>query len=262
MDWSKIKTIFILTFLILDVYLLYQFLSITDTNKYEFITEASTEDKLKADEIKYVDMPKVPLKDQYISAKTKTFKQADTEKLEGQTVTLLEEDKEIYSKFKNPLQLPDKIQPSDVDAFLKDNILYPEHYQFGKLDRDKREIIYYQVFEGRPFYENDSAMVKLTFNDKNQIISYEQTYLESIEKMKHKEEIQQALEAMETLHKQGLLKAKSKVTKVELGYSTLIPLAASQVMAPTWHFVVDDKKSLYVNGFEGQVIDLTAKKKM
>ncbi|WML55420.1 hypothetical protein RCG17_13015 [Neobacillus sp. PS3-12] len=58
MDWSKIKTIFILTFLILDVYLFYQFIKIRDNNKYEFATEATFEDKLKADEIKYIELPK------------------------------------------------------------------------------------------------------------------------------------------------------------------------------------------------------------
>ena len=61
MDWSKIKTIFIITFLILDVYLLFQFMKIRDANKYEVITEASFEEKLKADEIKYVDLPKDPI---------------------------------------------------------------------------------------------------------------------------------------------------------------------------------------------------------
>jgi regulatory protein YycI of two-component signal transduction system YycFG len=44
MDWSKIKTIFILTFLILDVYLLFQFMKIRDANKLEVITEASFEE--------------------------------------------------------------------------------------------------------------------------------------------------------------------------------------------------------------------------
>jgi regulatory protein YycI of two-component signal transduction system YycFG len=42
---------------------------------------------------------------------------------------------------------------------------------------------------------------------------------------------------------------------VEFGYSTLIQLAASQVLAPTWHIVVDDKESLFVNAFEGKIID-------
>src|SRR5213079_61969 len=88
MDWSKIKTIFILTFLILDVYLFYQFMKIRDANKFEFITEATFEDKLKADEIKYIELPKAPVKDQYISAKPKIFTKEDIAKLKGQTAYL------------------------------------------------------------------------------------------------------------------------------------------------------------------------------
>ena len=83
MDWSKIKTIFIITFLILDVYLFFQFMKIRDANKYEVITEASIEDKLKADEIKYVNLPKDPIKDQYISAKPKTVYKRDIAQAKG-----------------------------------------------------------------------------------------------------------------------------------------------------------------------------------
>ena len=85
MDWSKIKTIFILTFLILDVYLLYQFMEIRDANKYEIIMEATIDDKLKVDEIQIdVELPKAPIKDQYLSGKPKMFENADTEKLNGE----------------------------------------------------------------------------------------------------------------------------------------------------------------------------------
>jgi regulatory protein YycI of two-component signal transduction system YycFG len=63
---------------------------------------------------------------------------------------------------------------------------------------------------------------------------------------------------LETLHQKGDLLPKSKITKVELGYSTLIQLAASQALAPTWRFVVDDKESLYVNALEGQIIEFNS----
>ena len=43
MDWSKIKTIFIVSFLILDIYLVYEFFKIQVTNEYEIQTEASAE---------------------------------------------------------------------------------------------------------------------------------------------------------------------------------------------------------------------------
>lgn len=63
------------------------------------------------------------------------------------------------------------------------------------------------------------------------------------------------LKAIETLHQNGILKPKSNVTKVELGYSTLVQLTASQVLAPTWRIVVNGKDNLFVNAFEGQIIN-------
>jgi len=101
-------------------------------------------------------------------------------------------------------------------------------------------------------------MITFTINADNQIVSYQQTYLEGIEKLMGKEEILTPLKAIETLHSKGNLKPKSKITKVELGYSTLVQLAASQVLAPTWRFVVDDKESLFVNAFEGQIIEFNS----
>ncbi len=104
-------------------------------------------------------------------------------------------------------------------------------------------------------------MITFHLNKDNQIVSYEQTYLEGIEKLTAKEEILPPLKAIETLHQKGILKPKSTITKVELGYSTLIQLAASQVLAPTWRFVVDDKESLFVNAFEGQIIQFNSDEK-
>jgi regulatory protein YycI of two-component signal transduction system YycFG len=89
-------------------------------------------------------------------------------------------------------------------------------------------------------------------------VSYEQTFLEDMEKEPTKEEILPPLKAIETLHQKGMLKSKSKITKVELGYSTLIQLAASQVLAPTWRFEVNGKESLFVNAFEGQIIQFNS----
>jgi regulatory protein YycI of two-component signal transduction system YycFG len=63
------------------------------------------------------------------------------------------------------------------------------------------------------------------------------------------------------LHQKGLLKPKSKITNIELGYSTLVQLAASQVLTPTWRIVVNDKEDFFVNAFEGQVINFNSDEK-
>lgn len=257
MDWSKIKTIFIITFLILDVYLFYQFMQIRDANKYELITATPFEDKLKADEIEYVELPKAPIKDQYISAKPKIFTKEEIAKLKGQTI-YLKDGSTLESTLEKPVQLDDKLGTANMSSFLKGNVLYGDHYQFLEKNNKKNTLTYYEQYEGDTFYKNISGMITFYLNKDNQIYAYEQTYLEGIEKLTAKQEILPPLKAIETLHQKGLLKPKSKITKVELGYATLIQLAASQVLAPTWHIVVNDKDSLFVNAFEGQIIDFNS----
>ncbi|MDP4084647.1 MAG: two-component system regulatory protein YycI [Bacillota bacterium] len=251
MDWSKIKTIFIVTFLTLDVYLLYQFMKIRDANKYEVITETSLEDKLKADDIKYVDLPKMPITDQYVSAKPKNFKKEELGKLKGQTVTI-NNGSTLDSIFIKPVQLPDKFDQGAMATFLKENILYGDHYQYW--EKSDKKITYYQQYEGKQFFKNIQGMLTFTLNENNQIVSYEQTYLEGLEKLNKKEEVLPPLNAIETLHQNGKLQQGDKITNIELGYSTFIPLSASQVLTPTWHIVVDNKESLFVNAFEGQIM--------
>lgn len=254
MDWSKIKTIFILTFLILDVYLLFQFMKIRDANKYEIITEASIEDKLKADEIKYEDLPKAPIKDQYLSAKPKMFTKEDIAKLKGQSSPLKEPGATLQVTLEEPIQLSSKFEQAELTSFVRNDVLYGEQYQFWEKNDKKNTITYFQQYGNMLLYKNISGMITFYINSDNQIYYYEQTYLEDIETLTAKEAILPPLKALEALHQKNLLKPKSKITKIELGYSTLIQLTASQALAPTWRFVVDDKESHFVNAFEGQIM--------
>ncbi|MFJ7725866.1 two-component system regulatory protein YycI [Neobacillus sp. NPDC097160] len=261
MDWSKIKTIFIITFLILDVYLLFQFMKTRDANKYEIATEASFEEKLKADEITYKELPKAPIKGQYLSATPKTFTKGDLAKLKGQVASIKDPGTTLTVTLDKPLQISTKFEPAELSTFFKDNVLFGEHYQFWEKNDKKNTITYYQQYDNFPLYKNIKGMITFTMNADNQIISYQQTYLDDINILTAKEEILSPLKAIETLHQKGVLKPKSKITKIELGYSTLVGLAASQVLAPTWRFVVDDKESLFVNAFEGQIIQFNSDEK-
>jgi regulatory protein YycI of two-component signal transduction system YycFG len=262
MDWSKIKTIFIITFLILDVYLLFQLMKVRDANNFEVITETSFEEKLKGEEIKIeVELPKTQIQAQYLSAQPRTFTKADITKLKGQIPTLKDPGTTLQAQFEKPFQLSNKFEPTELASFLKENILNGEQYQFGEKDDKKNTITYFQQFDNFPLYKNINGMIVFSVNADNQIVAYQQTYLEGIERLAAKEEILTPMKAIETLYQKGELKQKSKITNVELGYSTRIQLAASQVLAPTWRIVVNDKDSLFVNAFEGQIIQFNSDEK-
>lgn len=256
MDWNRIKTIFILTFLVLDIYLMYEFFKLTDSSQYEYSTETSFEKRLKADEIEYIELPKNYVKDTYLSAKPKSFNMDTLEalekiKLKGQglqvnTGTVL---KFVLDK---PYELSDKFDTSDVNSFVKNNVLFGDQYRFWK--KEENTITYYQQFDDKIFYHNISGELTIYLNEENDIVSYKQSMLEDIEELSEEEKIIQPLKAIETLYENGSIRPKSKITKVELGYFTFVQTSTSQVLTPAWRFVINENEDVFVHAFEGQII--------
>ncbi|WP_338450406.1 two-component system regulatory protein YycI [Niallia oryzisoli] len=266
MDWSKIKTIFIISFLILDIYLMYEFFKIWDASQYEVVkreNEASIEKRLMADEIDYVPLPKGYVEDQYLKAKPKVFKDEDKEKdlLSGQKITI-KDGTTLESTLNEPLKVSDKFGPSELNSFIKNHILYGEDYRFWEKNKDGTMIIYAQNYEGKTLFENVKGKLIFYINEDNEITGYKQTYLEEIEKLAKSEKIIQPIKAIEALYNTNkLLKPKSSITEVELGYYTLVDVSESaQVLNPAWCFTVDNKEKLFVSAFDGEIVELKDKK--
>lgn len=254
MDWSRIKTIFILTFLVLNIYLVYQFLNTRNEAQYEILKEASFEEKLKNDDIRYEELPETT-KEKYISVKPRVFTSEDLAKEKLQVVTI-GDGTSLQGEVEKPFKLSNKFDPIEFAAYVKTNILYGDQYHFWEKDDEAKTITYFQQYKNKTFYYNNNAKLTFYFNEKNEVISYRQTYLDVIDEISDEEEVLTPLRAMETLYKKGLLKPKSKITKIELGYSTLVDLTANQVLTPTWMIVADGEVNLFVHAFEGHVIPL------
>lgn len=264
MDWSKIKTIFIISFLILDIYLVYEFFKIQVTNEYEIQTEASIEKWLKAEEIEYGQLPTGYLEEHYLKARPKVFNADDTKRaiFSDQDVNIIGNSTVLESVLKKPYKIKDRFEPSQLSSFIKTHILYGDEYRYWEKDNEKRTITYYQQHKGKPFYENINGMLTFYLNEDNEIISYEQTYLTEVKELSESEKIIQPINALETLYQGEYIKAKSKITNVELGYYTLVPLSDTtqvMVMNPAWCFVINNEKKLYVSAFEGKIVDLDKK---
>ena len=261
MDWSRIKTIFILTFLVLDIYLMYEFFKLKDSSQLEFSTEASFEKRLKADEIEYADLPKNHQKDMYLSAKPKVFTDEDlgSVKLKGQQVNIME-GTTLWSVLDKHIKISDKLDINDLNSFVKNNILYGDQYHFW--GKKGNEITYYQQYEDKLFYKNISGELTFFLNDDHtNIVSYRQTFLEDIEKLSEEDKIIQPLKVIETLYNNGALKPGSKIRQVELGYYTFVNISTSQVLTPAWRLVIDGEEDIFVHAFEGQIIQLNNEEK-
>ena len=57
MDWSRAKTIFIITFLLLDIFLIQQLISQRNENTFDTIEETTIDERLEAQNIQVIDLP-------------------------------------------------------------------------------------------------------------------------------------------------------------------------------------------------------------
>ncbi|GER67330.1 two-component system WalR/WalK regulatory protein YycI [Weizmannia acidilactici] len=255
MDWSKTKTIFILVFLILDLFLSYQLYQKHVKNQLEVI-DPTGEQSLKAANITYVDLPKGKEKRPYISAEEKVFTTKDIKKLKNQQAKIVSRNK-ISAAFDKPVKLGKKVEANQLEAVVQENMLYGSRYKLWNYDQDLNQAVFYETYNGKMIFNNKSAQLTVYLDDQNEIVSYDQTYLTNIKKYREEEETLSAIKALEALYKKGMLKPNSKVTKAELGYYTRVP--ELQVLVPTWHFTVEhdnETEHLFVNAFEGQVNQL------
>ncbi|MCS0670743.1 two-component system regulatory protein YycI [Cytobacillus firmus] len=264
MDWSKIKTIFILTFLVLDIYLMYEFFKLKEASEFEPIAQASLEKQLKNADITFEEpLPKSNPKDRYLRAKPVEFDIEELEgdtRLEGQEITI-KEGTILNSVLDKSIKISDNFSPSELSAFIKNRVLFGEQYRFWEKPENSNKITYYQEYEGKMFYMNLNGELTFFLNDDNEIVSYTQTRLEKIESKDESEKVIQPIKAVETLYKNGSLQPKSKITNVELGYFTFVHLSSSQLLTPAWRFVINDEENLFVDAFQGSIIKLNNEEK-
>lgn len=261
MDWSKIKTIFIISFLILDFYLIYEFLNIRNASQYELLAETSIDKQLKTDGIEYVELPTEDIKDNYLSAIPKSFKSEELKwygnpKLSNQSIIFANKSYLLESVLKKPLKLGKGYEMSRLNNFINNHVIYGEQYRFWEINKEAKTITYYQQYKEKSFFKNIYGELTFYLNDRNEVISYKQTLLENIKELKEKEKILKPIEAIETLYEKGLIPPNSNISNVELGYYTLVHLTSSQVLTPAWRVVINGDQNLFVNAFEGQLIQL------
>ena len=264
MDWSKIKNIFIISFLILDLYLIYEFVKVIDSNVVDVKSniDSSIEPTLKAEGIEYGPLPEKYVEDFTLKANSKTFTIEDTQKsILSNQVVKIHSNIELVSILKEPLPITEKFGPTELNNFIKENVLYGDQYRFWKKSGDGSSIIYTQQYKDKPLFENEKARLEFNVNGENEIFSYTQSYLEDIQELSNPEKIIQPIKAIEILYKNGELPSNSKITDPELGYYTFTDLSdTTQVLNPAWCFTVEGKGKLYVSAFEGEIITKELKK--
>jgi len=255
LQWDQIKTLLILSFLILNIYLLVQFTEKQEQADLSVLehTESTIEDQLEAENIKIPNLSNKKYNETFISVAPKLIVNDELKKLKE----LKNQDNEviqnrlIVSKIDEPIKVSERSNQENLNNLLDELVLFPDSYSLWEWNEQANMIVYFQEKIDRPIYYNQSGLVLFYLNEQNEITHYTQTVLGEDEENEDSRDLITSMRAIETLYDSDKLESNDEITSVEMGFHTRVPLDSGvQVFAPTWEVEVNDESRYFVNAIE------------
>jgi regulatory protein YycI of two-component signal transduction system YycFG len=257
MDWSRTKTIFIITFLLLNVFLSWQLIETHNMNQISMITEATIQEVLRENNVKIeIDLPEEDSSGLLVVGKHADLSQEEVPTLDAQELELIDKHT-ILSELEEPFPLSREDFSAELSTFLSTYVFEGDEYRFGGFDSGKNRVFLYQVFGDKTAYTLDDEPLILQLDEHLQIVSYQQRYFQFEEQDGEEREMLSSLKAIEVLLNDQLVRPNQTITNVQFGYySFFSPTGDVQVFAPMWRVTVDGETYL-VHAIGGSVQQLT-----
>lgn len=264
MDWNKTKTIFIVVFSILNVFL--YFLYVEQRNEAQNVQVAgktSIEDLMRQENITY-NLPQVVKNDfSHIYADVKSFTEDELEPLMDQSFVIVD-NTTIESEMTAPVSIRNEKEAYHFLDFLTKFVWYGVEYELWEIDEEGRKAVFFQKVDGEPIFYSPNARLTIFWDEDFEVTHYEQRMLEEISSKNLKKDLLTQDEAVGSLATRGYLKQDSKVLKVVPGYSATLVSTENQVFAATWNIRVELKDGTiedhFINAIEGKVLDFQLEK--
>ncbi|UCZ53222.1 two-component system regulatory protein YycI [Bacillus shivajii] len=246
MDFSKTKSIFILTFLILNIFLGHQLFEKRTSGDIGALSQSTLQEELNEwnIDVKINDSEETKY-GSYITGTLTTFDaEYLQEELDRQTIYV--NDYQIIAEMDDPYILADGNLPASVDAFLQQYVINGQEYEFSNYDEEQQIITLHQTYEGRPIdkYSPSRVHLVLYLNDDLEVIAYTQEYM-AISPQGREQEMLTPMKAVEALLKEQLIPEGTVIDNARLGYNSEIqPTGEIQVFAPVWQIQVGEETYL------------------
>ena len=263
MDWNKTKSIFIIVFAVLNIFLYWLYLErYNESQNVVFLVESSNEEKLEADQISYSDLPEEVESLPYVTGKMKSFVEADVPG-SGSTGNVTD-DKSLAVTFNEPMPLGDNVSTEVLQEFVDETVYKGDNYVLWRIDEKNRQAVFFQEINGRPLYYSDSGKLTIYWNDDAEVINYEQTIFENMEESEQQKTLIPAIQAIHTLYQKRLLPTNTEIDSAAIGYSEYVTVSEeTQMFLPTWHIkaTLEDgtQQEFFVNAVKDGVIELKEK---
>lgn len=261
MDWNKTKTIFIIVFSILNVFLYSLYLDrYTEAEKVEILrNESSSVEELKEDNITYGNLPETVENQPYINARMKEFQRNEVPS--GKMRGSVQGENLLAVELLEPQPLGDKASRETLTAFVSENVYQGGNYVFWEINKEENKAVFFQKVNGKTLYYSDNGRVTVYWNDKGEVTRYEQTIYENVELGKQPKELIPPIQAIYTLYQRGILPANTTIDAAEIGYSVYVQVSENDRMfLPTWRISATladgTKEEYFINAVNNGIIEL------
>jgi regulatory protein YycI of two-component signal transduction system YycFG len=246
MDWSKTKSILIIAFLLLDLFLGYQ-LWAGKTDKWEQAESAEwllddLNAQLKSRNITLaVKIPSENPEMHYLNVRYVYFSDEELKPLQvknikrGQTF--------IEVQFASPLSF----ETSELNEAMSERVPRFSQYQYDELMSTQTQLRFFQIYNELPLF---GAQLDIALQN-GKIVGYRQTMYE-VQGQGSGRKVIPAVTALRALVENGYVQKGETIRAIDRGYFGHIYDADVQVLAPVWRVIHGDRVH-YVNAITGAV---------
>lgn len=265
MDYRRIEWLFLIVFLLIDIYLGIEILrspvSLSDADSNATgITDIRSE--MRADGI---DIPSDISTDQssgyYLATKNRDYLSNKTSNLTNVNATYYKSDNSLAATPKNVIEV--RGSQAQILKILNDfkndphNMPYGKEYKYEPNMSSDDSYTFVQTSDYGSIYDTAG---QLTINIKDhQISSYNLTYMGKVSPVRELQSTISPWHALRAMYTDRELANNSRVVKVKLGYSQLTEVRGSRILLPTWLVWVENKTTKNislkrVNAYTAQVL--------
>lgn len=267
MDFKRIQIIFLITFVIIDIFLF----SLFHQNQSVQNDSASSSDTsiisdMHNDQISFQRSPSGRKRTgYYISAKKTNGVHKRLRALEGQDVHY--DNYHLDSTFKRPIALNTAHPHTTIDRLLHkpSMIAYGDRYHYCSDLSDPDTLVYVQRTHNNGAYNeffSDTAEIK--FHVVNHLLNgYSQSYVNNIKNLREKSDTISAKRALTLLYQYNNIPNNTRIEWCHFAYTHLLSVKGNYVYIPTWVIAMKESGSdsvqyRDVNAFSGSIINTSS----
>ncbi|ARI75565.1 two-component system regulatory protein YycI [Halobacillus mangrovi] len=262
MQWGQIKLLFILSFLILDLFLLQQFLSKQEqTELPQSTTTGNTvQQELENNNITLSEEipPEVPMVPNVTSTQSEFSEEvlSDIEALEeeGSQQINFVRDNVLKATLKEPVEFTEDNVIEKVGEFVP----FSNQYSYWGWNKEQNVLLFFQKTNDRTVYFNRSGFLMVKVED-GKMTEYVATLLSFEDEEVEKEtSLISPMTTVKRLLDEGKIETGDEITSMNIGYLNGITLSPGeengpQVFGPTWKVTVNGEENHFVYAIDGKI---------